>query len=97
MRTPEERKQHGAAYYQNNKQECRDWGIQYRALNKDVIRAKKKSYAEANKTKLCARASECLLCDCGKYYTRIHRVRHNKTVFHKENVNLVMFSQFLDH
>ena len=95
-RTPNERKQHDATYYQNNKQEIRDWGIQYRTLNKDIIKIRKKEYRGKNAEKIKAHRSEYILCDCGKYYTRARRTRHIETVFHKENINKVMFSQFLD-
>ena len=95
-RTPNERKQHDATYYQNNKQEIRDWGIQYRTLNKDIIKIRKKEYRGKNAEKIKAHRSEYILCDCGKYYTRAKRTIHIETNYHKENVNLVMFSQFLD-
>ena len=94
--TPADKKNNQIIYYQNNKEAWREKGIIYRGLNKDIIKIKKKAYKEANKIKLCARASEYFLCDCGKYYTRGKRTVHIKTIFHKENVNLVMFSQFLD-
>ena len=79
--TPEEKKEQGAMYYQQTKPARRDWEIQYRALNKDKIKARKNEY---------------FLCDCGKYYMHGKRTRHIETVYHKENVKLVMFSQFLD-
>ena len=93
-RTPNERKQHDATYYQNNKQAISAKTAIYRELNKDIIKIKKKEYAEINAEKIKAHRSEYILCDCGKYYTRLHRKRHIETNYHKENVNLVMFSQF---
>ena len=110
-RTKEDMKQNGAVYRLNNAQKIRDVGKQYRlnnkhkksetdrqyrALNKDIIKIKKKEYAERNAEKIKAHRSEYILCDCGKYYTRAKRARHIETNYHKENVNLVMFSQFLD-
>ena len=85
--TPEEKKEQGAMYYQQTKPARRDWGIQYRSLNKEALREYRKSRELFN---------EYVLCNCGRYYKRRHLSCHNKTVFHKENINKVMFSQFLD-
>ena len=57
---------------------------------------KKKEYEIKNVAKIRAHQREYLLCDCGKYYTRGKRIAHTKTVFHKENINNIIFSQFLD-
>ena len=96
VRTPKEKKKHDAAYYQDNKEAWREKGIIYRGLNKDIIKIKKKEYSERNAEKMKIHNREYILCDCGKYYTRGHRKRHIESDYHKENVNLVMFSQFLD-
>ena len=86
----------GKQYRLNNKHKKSETDRQYRALNKDIIKIKKKEYAERNAEKIKAHRSEYILCDCGKYYTRAKRTIHIETVYHKKNVNLVMFSQFLD-
>ena len=95
-RTQREYIEYSATYYQNNKQAISAKTAIYRELNKDIIKIKKKEYAERNAEKIKAHRSEYILCDCGKYYTRAKRTIHIETVYHKENVNLVMFSQFLD-
>ena len=95
-RTQREYIEYSATYYQNNKQAISAKTAIYRELNKDIIKIKKKEYAERNAEKIKAHKNENILCDCGKYYTRLHRKRHIETNYHKENVNLVMFSQFLD-
>ena len=81
MRTPEDNKEYHDV-----------WNLS----NRDAIRGHKKAYAEKNITKIRANRGECLLCDCGRYYTRANRAVHIKSIFHKENINRVMFSQFLD-
>ena len=80
-RTPEEKAEYGASYRLNNKHKKRETDKQYYTLNKDKMKAHR---------------SENILCDCGKYYMHGKRTRHIETNYHKENVNLVMFSQFLD-
>ena len=95
-RTQRESIEYSATYYQNNKQAISAKTAIYRTLNKDIIKIKKKEYAERNAEKIKAHRSENILCDCGNYYTRLHRKRHIETDYHKKNVNLVMFSQFLD-
>ena len=51
---------------------------------------------KANAEKIRTRENESILCDCGRYYKRCMRSRHAKTEIHKQNINRVMFSQFLD-
>ena len=60
--------------YQNNKEAWREKGIIYRELNKDVIRARKKAHIIKRHDYL----NEYFLCDCGRYYMRQSRARHEK-------------------
>jgi hypothetical protein len=56
---------------------------QYRAANKDEIRATKKQYYAKNKDELNKRASEPLTCDvCGSSKTRSHKAEHERTKKH---------------
>jgi hypothetical protein len=86
-------------YYKNivrTREEKKVYEQEWRASNKDLHRAMKNAHRKANAEKIRTRENESILCDCGRYYRRCMRSRHVKTEIHKQNINRVMFSQFLD-
>jgi hypothetical protein len=58
----------------------------YRQQNKDKIRDKKREYRQQNKEKIKEYKNTVIDCPCGRTYTRCHKLRHERSQFHKSNV-----------
>jgi hypothetical protein len=69
-------------YLTDNKDKILEKNREYRINNKDKILENKKEYYENNKNKIL----EKQLCICGKEYTSINKIRHNKSKFHQKYI-----------
>jgi len=75
--------QYKKQYYEENKQELLENMKQYYEENKQEINDKKKQYYEENKQEISEKANQKFNCQCGGKYTKIHKVRHNKSQKHQ--------------
>ena len=73
-------------------EEINRYELDWRASNKKAVQKWKSDWKVRNQASL----KEYILCDCGRYCKRQSLHSHVKTDVHKENINRVMFSQFLD-
>ena len=73
-------------------EEINNYVLGWRASNKKAVQKWKTDRKVRNQASL----KEFVLCDCGRYCKRQNIYRHLKSDFHKENINNIMFSQFLD-
>jgi len=60
---------------------------EYRQDNKEQIKEYKQQYNEKNKEKIQEHKNKVCLCECGKKYTHSHKLRHEKSKFHKTFLN----------
>ena len=71
-------------YYQNNKERRREESRIYYKNNKDKVKQKQKKYYEENKEELAKNSLEKIKCECGEYYTKKHKSRHEKSQLHQD-------------
>ena len=60
---------------------------EYRQDNKEQIKEYKQQYNEKNKEKIQEHKNKVCICECGKKYTHSHKLRHEKSKFHKIFLN----------
>lgn len=58
-----------------------------RCVNKRIENQTMKQYYEANKDKLSEQKKQKFQCECGGYYTKVHKARHFKSQKHQEYLN----------
>ena len=74
-------------YSQDNKEKIQEYKHQYGIKNKEQIKEYKQQYNEKNKEKIQEHKNKVCLCECGKKYTHSHKLRHEKSKFHKTFLN----------
>ena len=76
---------------EDNKEKLQEYHREYREKNKEKIQEYFseyiREYNEKNKEKIQERKSRVCLCPCGKTYTHSHKLRHEKSKFHKIFLN----------
>ena len=60
-------------YRDDNKEKFKNYMDNYKIKNKDIIKKK---------------LGEKIKCECGEYYTRIHKLRHQKTQLHRDIIRM---------
>ena len=65
-------------YYEENKEHLKEYNKVWNEKNKEY----KKEWYELNKEKIKEKNYEKFTCDCGGKYTRINKLRHEKTKKH---------------
>lgn len=80
--TRDELLQYHKDYYSNNIYYFNEVSKNYREKNRELIKERDKIYYTNNKEKRNKKASEVIVCDCGKNTTKAHLSRHKKTKFH---------------
>jgi hypothetical protein len=57
--------------------------------NKEIENDKCKEYYKENKEKIQKQQSEKCFCQCGNYYTKSNKIRHEKSIRHLKLLNVV--------
>jgi len=60
---------------------------EYQSIYSEKNKDKKKKYRENNKEKICEKASEIIICECGCSITKGNRTHHKKTNKHLNLIN----------
>ena len=69
-------------FYQDHKEERKEYYEKYRKDNKDILLKKDREYYSINKDIIAVKHSTKVMCDCGLFYTIGHKSRHMKTAKH---------------
>lgn len=78
-RIREKRRQH----YLANREAMRERAMKYFEQNREKVLERNKAYKSMHKAELAAHDGEKVVCECGKIYTRKHRLRHQRGRDHK--------------
>ena len=87
-------------YYDKNKEEIKKYAEEnkekiskrtkiYREKNKEKIKIMKKEYCEEHKEEIREKAKEKMTCDCGSTFRKCQKKRHERTIKHKNYINLL--------
>ena len=68
--------------YQNNKEHRKKCSKEYYKNNKEKVSKLNKNWTEKNKEYVKMYRNEKIKCECGKYYTRRNKKRHEKSNLH---------------
>ena len=82
-RISEEKKQ----YYQDNKEYFKEKARQNRDENKERNNQKSRVYYQKNKDKIKEDRKEQMTCECGITFTKQHKSRHLKSLYHQNFLN----------
>jgi|DEB0MinimDraft_6_1074348.scaffolds.fasta_scaffold09622_2 hypothetical protein len=89
FRTEEEHKEQKHKAYEKwiekdgIRQHKKEWGKEYRDLNHEKIKEKKRIYNAKNKDKIAEKRTVKVTCECGGRYTLAGRSQHLKTRMHQ--------------
>ena len=71
-------------YYQKNKDKLKEKRKIYYQNNKEKEKERYKKYYEENKEEIAKNSLEKIKCECGEYYTKKHKNRHEKSQLHQD-------------
>ena len=72
---------------EDNKEKLQEYRHQYYQDNKEYKIEYQHQYYDKNKEKIQEHKNKVCLCKCGKTYTHHHKLRHEKSKFHKIFLN----------
>ena len=72
-------------HYQDNKERIIERVKEYRNNNKDEISMKSMEYYTNHKERITGKH----VCECGRDYTRSHKLRHERTMFHQQYIQSI--------
>ena len=76
-------------YNEENKEKIAKQRKEYREKNKEEISKRKKEDYEEHKEELKEKRKEKMTCDCGSTFRKCEKKRHERTIKHKNYINLL--------